>query len=106
MDPRRAYDPVPNMINSKSVLFYDYDIGSRIVEVMALPHDRHAMYCTEKTTFEFVEKLSDSLVSVSHSHFLNKYEYKFQVQLSVTIQNSIRVSFMTKLVVTPRRCRT
>lgn len=39
----RAFDPVPNDVNCKSVLFDDSDVGSRLIEGMALSRDRHAM---------------------------------------------------------------
>lgn len=53
-------------MNLESILFDDFDIGSRMVEVMALPRDRDAMYRTDETAVEFTKRLCDSLLLVSH----------------------------------------
>lgn len=66
VNPKRAFDPVPNVVNTESVLFDDTDVGSRMVEVMTLPRDRHMMCHREETTEEFAEKLCESLRLVSH----------------------------------------
>lgn len=42
MDLSQAFDPVPNVMNSKSVRFDDSDVGSCHVKSLVLPHD-HAM---------------------------------------------------------------
>lgn len=64
-DPRKAFSPVSNVVNSESILF-DSNVGSQMVEAMALLRDRHAMFSTNETMFEFVERLCNSLMLVSH----------------------------------------
>lgn len=65
VDPCRAFDRTPNIVNSESILFDDSDVGSHMVEVMALLCDRHAMCHSEETTAEFAEKLYGTLGLVS-----------------------------------------
>lgn len=65
VDPSNAFDPVPNIINTDSMLFNDPDVDSHMVEAMTLPRDRHIMCRSEENTEEFVERLYESLALVS-----------------------------------------
>lgn len=66
VSPRKTFNPVPNVINTKSILFDDSDVGCCMLEAMMLPRDRHVMCHTEDTTKEFAMKLSKSFGLVSH----------------------------------------
>lgn len=66
VDPWKACDPVPNVMNTEFILFDDSDIGYRMVEAMTLSHDHHVICHSEETMEEFVEKLCESLRLVSH----------------------------------------
>lgn len=57
MDLSQAFDPVPNVVNLESILFDESDIENYLVEAMMLAHDRHAMYYSDESTTEFVEKV-------------------------------------------------
>lgn len=46
-DLSRAFDHVSNVINSEFVLFKELDVGSCLMEVIALPRDCHAMHDRE-----------------------------------------------------------
>lgn len=70
VDPRRAFNPVSNVVNSKSILFDDSDVGSRLIEAMVFPRDRHAMFHSEETTMDFAERLYDSIALVSCLTFI------------------------------------
>lgn len=65
MDVSEAFDPVPNILNSESILFDESDLGSRLMESFALPRDRHAMCHSEGSTGDFAEKIYRSLAVVS-----------------------------------------
>lgn len=82
---------MPNVVNSESILFYGSGVGIRMIEAMTLPRDCHAMHCMEETTFEFFEKLCDSLAAGKLCLFVIKYEHE---------------SCMMKFVVTLRHCCT
>lgn len=47
IDPSRAFNLVPNVMNSKSVLLDKSNVGSCLLESLVLPRDRHAMYHTK-----------------------------------------------------------
>lgn len=66
VDQRRAFDPMPNVINTESVPFDYSDVGFRMVEAMVLPRDQHAMRHSKETTKDFAKKLFESLGLVSH----------------------------------------
>lgn len=61
VDSRKAFDLMPNIFNTESVLFNDSNDWSSMVKAMALPRYQHVMCHNEKTTLEFVEKLCESL---------------------------------------------
>lgn len=61
VDPKRAFDPVPNVVNTESILFNDSDVESHMVKAMTLSYDRHAMCYNEETTEEFAKKLCESV---------------------------------------------
>lgn len=65
VDPSKAFNLVPNVINTESVLFDGSNVGSRLVEAMALPQDSHAMCHSKETKEEFAEKLCESLALVT-----------------------------------------
>lgn len=65
-DPRSAFNTVPNVVNSESIIFVDSNVGSRMMEAIALPRDRHAMFHSEETTLEFANRLCGTLALVSH----------------------------------------
>lgn len=66
VDPSKAFDPVPNVVNEKSILFYDSSIGSRMIKAMALSRDSHTICHSEETTVDFAEKLCESIALVSY----------------------------------------
>lgn len=72
VDPQQTFNPVPNVVISESILFDDSDVGSRMIEAMALPRDRHAMHHSEEMMVDFAERLCDSLSLVS---FLTYCDY-------------------------------
>lgn len=60
-----AFDLVPNVVNTKSIIYDESDVGCRLVELLALPRDRHVMAHSDDTTEEFDEKCCQSLAVVS-----------------------------------------
>lgn len=68
IDPARVYDPVPNVIESESVLFDDSDVGCRMVEAVFLPGDRQAMCFNEETAAELAQIFANSSAVVSFQY--------------------------------------
>lgn len=56
-----AFDPMSNVVNSKSILFNESNVGSQLIESMTLPRDCHAMFHSRESTADFAEKVCQSL---------------------------------------------
>lgn len=69
VDPAKAYDPIPYVIESESILFDDLDVGCRMIEALLLPQDRQAMCFGEESVEELAQKFSQSIAMVSLYYF-------------------------------------
>lgn len=66
VDPSEAFNPMPNIMNMKSVLHDESVIGSRLLESLTLLRDRHTMHHSKDTMEEFAQNISHSIAVVSH----------------------------------------
>lgn len=65
IDSSKAFDPVANVIVSESIIFDDIDVGSCMIEALALPRDHHTMLHGKEMTEEYGRKFGHNLVIVS-----------------------------------------
>lgn len=65
VDPSIAFSPIPNVVNSESVLVDDSEVGSRLLESIILPRDRHLLQHCRDSSENLALKISQSLTVVS-----------------------------------------
>lgn len=65
IDPSRASNPVPNVVNLKSVLLDNSEVGSHLLESMVIPRDRHLLWHCKDSTEVFAQRFCQGLAVVS-----------------------------------------
>lgn len=71
IDLSRAFNPVPNMINSDSVLMDNSKVGCQLLESTILSRDHHLLRYCKDTTEDMVQKFRQSLVVVRTDFFVD-----------------------------------
>lgn len=64
IDISRAFNPIPIVLNSESVLMDNSEVGSRLLESIVLSRDYHPLQHCKDSTEKFARKFCQSFAAV------------------------------------------